>query len=344
MPLGCAMKDALGWTYIILGVLLGGIAIYGDVDSLGAIRAQAQSVRWTKEFGTIVSSAVEVVHGDRGQEREEAVLRYEYVAGGKKRESTNYRAGTQALLPSIDGSVEFAHLAKPGDGVTVWYDPENPDDAAIEVGLGRVDALAVVFLFLLNLGAIGAWCGYWMRRRSFARFADSAGVPVLEDDERLCLRLPRQRPATFALVAMLVASGASFVVLVVFDGIDIAVSDAAGLLGGFVVLGAVLWWRQRAQLLTGCRDLVVDGPRGRLRLPQTFGRVDSREIELASIRDVEVVRANKSRSSPIYAVEIVSASDEDSPTRLRLVKWNEPLRGEVFAKFLKERIERARGK
>jgi len=79
-------------------------------------------------------------------------------------------------------------------------------------------------------------------------------------------------------------------------------------------------------------------------LPQTFGRVDSREIELASIRDVEVVRANKSRSSPIYAVEIVSASDEDSPTRLRLVKWNEPLRGEVFAKFLKERIERARGK
>ena len=84
------MKDALGWTYIILGVLLGGIAIYGDVDSLGAIRAQAQSVRWTKEFGTIVSSAVEVVHGDRGQEREEAVLRYEYVAGATESSRTGY--------------------------------------------------------------------------------------------------------------------------------------------------------------------------------------------------------------------------------------------------------------
>jgi hypothetical protein len=113
-------------------VVLAGLVffLYRQHQRSQAVRAAARS--WQQTTGTVVSSTVQVRRTGRSRS-EIPVVVYQYVVHGQTYHGQTVRAGERFFSARLAGQArETAARYPSGASVTVYYDPQNPAESALE--------------------------------------------------------------------------------------------------------------------------------------------------------------------------------------------------------------------
>jgi Protein of unknown function (DUF3592) len=149
------MLDAtqLLWTEIAAAVCL--LIFAGQVYNLLRLRNQMEASKaWIKIEGEIIASQARVPlsHTSDDQTDVEAAIRYRYRIGGQNYESDRIKIGGQtATTRALAEAVVAKHPV--GAVVDVFYDPHNPESAALEPH--KQDNLVTQLVFAIVFGGIG---------------------------------------------------------------------------------------------------------------------------------------------------------------------------------------------
>jgi hypothetical protein len=166
------------WPLLVLLIgLVGVIAITGTV-SAGLLSA-LQALSWDKTEGRITQSAVlaEERQYDNGSRfvwyRRD--LRYEYWVAKQRYESSrigfsttdeDYESGDRTYADQV------VSRYSPGDPVTVYFDPAQPDSASLSRGEGMI--VGFVIGLIMTAGATFGLRLWWRRRSAVDRLRQSA--------------------------------------------------------------------------------------------------------------------------------------------------------------------------
>ena len=113
---------------IILGAL--GFFLYRRYQQGNAARESAQS--WPSTSGVVLSSSVQVRRSNRSRS-EYPVVVYQYEVNGKSYQGQRIKAGDKFMSIRISGETQATVARYPvGSRVTVYYDPNNPSESALE--------------------------------------------------------------------------------------------------------------------------------------------------------------------------------------------------------------------
>lgn len=137
--------DEFGWIMTGLGILMGiagticsialpllilggvGYLIHKRIQQGKAFREAAQT--WPSTRGTVLMSSVQM--GYRGSVH--PVVVYQYEVNGKPHQSQIIKAGEQYLNIRLAGQAQETVNRYPiGATVTVYYNPDNPAESALE--------------------------------------------------------------------------------------------------------------------------------------------------------------------------------------------------------------------
>ncbi|MBV6395014.1 MAG: hypothetical protein HFACDABA_00585 [Anaerolineales bacterium] len=131
--LGVLLSIAGGACAVIVPLLflIGfGIFFYRRYQQGNTLRASAQS--WSSTSGVVLSSSVKVRHSGRSRSDYPAVV-YQYEVNGKSYQSQRIKAGDKFMSVRIIGEAQATVARYPaGSRVTVFYDPNNPSESALE--------------------------------------------------------------------------------------------------------------------------------------------------------------------------------------------------------------------
>jgi hypothetical protein len=119
-------------TIILPILILGGIGffIYRRSQQGTAYRQNAQS--WPSTRGTVLMSTLQVKRTGRSRSEVPLVL-YQYEVNGKEHQGQRIKAGEQFLSIRVAGEARATVARYPvGAKVTVYYNPENPAESALE--------------------------------------------------------------------------------------------------------------------------------------------------------------------------------------------------------------------
>lgn len=118
---------------VVLMLTLVGIALVARARKWPASRSPA--ARWPHTLGTVQSSTVQVSFGATSR-RESPLVLYAYQVEGQAFQGRRVRASDKfgRTMPGGDGCSASATVARypAGTPVTVYYDPLNPANSALE--------------------------------------------------------------------------------------------------------------------------------------------------------------------------------------------------------------------
>jgi hypothetical protein len=124
-----------GLCTIILPILIiGGIGyyLYKRNQQSMAQRQDAQQ-NWSSTTGTVLMSSVQSSRSSTGGYSTYPVVVYQYEVNGKTHQSQNIRAGDKYLKVNVSWQAQETVNKYPiGAKVTVYYDPNNPAECALE--------------------------------------------------------------------------------------------------------------------------------------------------------------------------------------------------------------------
>ncbi|UCD75213.1 MAG: DUF3592 domain-containing protein [Phycisphaerales bacterium] len=279
------------------------------------------------------------------QHKAEITFSYEVV--GVSYTGDTYRFG--AFSSSDRGHAEGVIARYPeGAEVEVHYNPADPSEAVLEVGIGAMQMFLFLFLTPFNLIMLWLWgVNIGAVRRMITR-PPAGGVPIVMRGATTHVRLPRISPLTAAGAAALAVSFISIFIIAFGTGMDppmwaVQVVWAAAL--GLAML--VYFWRTYL-VGSGAKDLVIDDGAGMLSLPQTFGRKEDVIVAMAAVDAVEVRtithHSSKGGTSYTYAPELSWRDEGGELQRDRLAEWHDEARAKAFVDWLRRRIaEHTRG-
>lgn len=124
---------------------------------------------WTRTTARILESRVERLEpsDEQAWERFALVLRYEYEARGRTRESRQVWIGSSAATPSDDPRAlrRWVERFPAGQDAPVWFDPADPAQAVLvrELPRGQVGVSLVVGAVLVAAGLYGLARLAWPR-------------------------------------------------------------------------------------------------------------------------------------------------------------------------------------
>jgi len=108
-----------------------GLVFYRNSRKSAAERQAAQS--WPSTQGTILSSSLQWHHGPDNSSSQVAVVVYQYEVNGKSYQGQVIKAGERFLRVRRPGDNRAIVSRYPaGKSVSVYYDPSDPADAALE--------------------------------------------------------------------------------------------------------------------------------------------------------------------------------------------------------------------
>lgn len=108
-----------------------GVVLYRRMQQSSAEEKAAQS--WPTTNGTILSSSLQWRGGAHGTQSQEAIVIYQYQVSGQIYQGRTVRAGEQFLTVRVPGQAQAIVSRYPASAqVTVYYNPANPSDAALE--------------------------------------------------------------------------------------------------------------------------------------------------------------------------------------------------------------------
>jgi hypothetical protein len=118
----------IGLPLLIVGGLV--FFLYRQYQRSTTARAAAQT--WTAAPGMVVSSTLRVKRTGRSRS-EIPVVVYQYVVNGKTYHGETVRAGEKFFSARLAGQARETVARYPaGSSVTVYYDPANPANSALE--------------------------------------------------------------------------------------------------------------------------------------------------------------------------------------------------------------------
>lgn len=119
---------------VILPILIiGGVGyyLYKRNQQSSAQRQSAQN--WASTTGTVLMSSVQSSHSGSGGHSTYPVIVYQYQVNGKTYQSQTLRAGDKYLKVNVSWQAQETVDKYPiGKQVTVYYDPNNPAECALE--------------------------------------------------------------------------------------------------------------------------------------------------------------------------------------------------------------------
>jgi hypothetical protein len=121
-------------TVIIPILIIGGIGyyLYKRNQQSMAQRQDAQQ-NWSSTNGTILMSSVQSSRSSTGGYSTYPVVVYQYQVNGKSYQSQTIRVGDKFLKVNISSKAQETVNKYPiGAKVTVYYDPNNPAECALE--------------------------------------------------------------------------------------------------------------------------------------------------------------------------------------------------------------------
>ena len=91
---------------------------------------------WSSVEGEVVGVEIRDARLYRGRKGYQGFVSYQYIVDGQAYTSAVFRFGSgTGKTSSYDRAVERVSTYQPGDPVSVYYQPEDPANAALEVGV-----------------------------------------------------------------------------------------------------------------------------------------------------------------------------------------------------------------
>ncbi len=115
---------------------------------------ESATLSWPSTQGIVTESFVKLLHSSRGRNSIRPTVVYAYVVNERQYVSSNRGYGIVAGPQYWAGEIVAKYPV--GGVVTVYYDPNNPSDAVLEVGRGWAWPLTAAAGLLLIIPAIFA--------------------------------------------------------------------------------------------------------------------------------------------------------------------------------------------
>jgi len=137
---------------ITLGIIfaLVGAAIF-FFFALPPLQYANSSKSWPTVQGTVTRSEIDVWSSD-GRTHYEPKIAYNYIVDGKKYTSSQIKAGDPAPDNNVTNAKRLQAEYPVDSEVTVYYDPELPESAALQPGSNGIDylpaAMCGIFFFV----------------------------------------------------------------------------------------------------------------------------------------------------------------------------------------------------
>lgn len=119
---------------IILPILIiGGIGYYLYKRNQQSMAQRQDAQNWASATGTIMMSSVQSSRSGTGGYSTHPVVVYQYEVNGKTYQSQTIRVGDKFLKVNLSSRAQSTVDKYPiGAKVTVYYDPNNPAECALE--------------------------------------------------------------------------------------------------------------------------------------------------------------------------------------------------------------------
>lgn len=120
-------------TVILPILIIGGIGYYLYKRNQQSMAQRQDSQNWSSTIGTILMSSVQSRRSGTGGYSTIPVIVYQFEVNGKTFQSQNVRVGDKYLKVNVSWQAQETVDKYPiGKKVTVYYDPNNPAECALE--------------------------------------------------------------------------------------------------------------------------------------------------------------------------------------------------------------------
>ena len=331
------MKPKAGALLLFFGVFWSGMVLIFDGIFLAPAWRQLKARDYVPVEATIRSSEV-TVHSDGEGTTYGLKMAYEYSVGDTEYIGNKYRYGRFSSSDRWAYRVVDSH--PPGRKVTAYYNPHNPGDAVLSVGIGGSDLFMALFLTPFNVVMLGLWCaGATLTWRKWFKPAFGA-VKIATSLRRTRVRLVEFPTLAVPAGVLAVSSFLSVFVVAPFYG-GFHPSLRVMMVTWSVVLALTFCFTIWHVILrfSGKYDLVLDELGGWVDLPATNGRKTRRRVGLKAITAarIETLREPKRSddSPPRYAL-ILELSE--NPQKETLVKWGSLEKTTALANWLRTKL------
>ncbi|HEX8876494.1 MAG TPA: DUF3592 domain-containing protein [Phycisphaerales bacterium] len=335
------------WPQLLAAVIAIGFAVgVLAFDVFVAVVVTRQIVAqqtWKTAQGTIVSSVVTASRrgnvsstpgrprGSTTKSRYGLRVSYTYSVDGKELVSERISIASFGD-PSFRHESEAAGVYPQGSPVTVYYNPADPSQSALRVGLQPEMAVPGFILLTFNAAlfyAIRTAVCWWRVRR------DPIRVFLQHDDgNRALLRLTSFSALDLAVVVVLIGSFISVFVVAFAVPTPLTARAALALVLIIVLSAAAAFLWRNVRLNAGHRDIVVDRTLGRLSLPLLAGEREPAELRLSDIDRIEVVLDHdRLKNRRVTRRLIVHAAGLAEPREV--ARWLEASEAKLLAGWLR---------
>jgi hypothetical protein len=332
-------RGSLGF-FIVFGLFW--TAIVGVFDAWIGYNMYRQSQ--AESFLTcegIIRQAEMTTHSDSDGTTYGVDLEFTYTVDGRPYIGNRYRYGS--FSTSDHGYIRSVlDRYSPGTTVIVRYDPANPKDSVLEVGVGSTEMMLLLFLTPFNLVMLWLWMaiGGGIRRR--ITNPPAGGVPITRRGMNVHVRLPRYSPLTAAGAVALGISFVSIFPVIFTTGMDPPMWVIWTVwIGALASSLAVYFWRTFV-VGSGAKDLVIDTETNMLSLPRTFGRKTDIIAPIEAVREIDVKviahRGSKGGTIYTYAPRLHWTNEDGRHHTEKLADWHDNRRADRFAEWLREQL------
>ncbi len=333
---GNRFLSVFGFFLIFFTIVVG---VFDAVCTYNIYR-QTRAESFPTTSGQITASEVES-HSDSDGTTYGAAITFTYTVNNNLYSSDTWRFGAWSSSDD-DHAREVVGRYPVGQEVTVYYDPDDPESAVLEVGVQPMDMFLLLFLTPFNLIMLWLWSmGIGSLRRKVSK-PPAGGVSIVRRGMCTYIRLPRLSPLTAAGISALAVSFVSIFVVAFGTGMNPpmwVLNVVWGVVAGVAL--AVYFWRTYV-VGSGVKDLVIDDERHVLSLPQSFGRKEDILVPLASVIKTDVRtrvhRSSKGGTSYTYVPRIHWRDQQGQEHEEQLIEWHDSARAYALTQWLAERI------
>ncbi len=290
---------------------------------------QFQANSYPVATGTMTHSEVSVHHGDDSTTYGVEV-KYEYQVDGRRYEGDRYRYGQ--WNSSDDSAQKIVDSLPVGKQVDVRYNPADPGDSVLAVGIQSGDLFLTLFLTPFNLVMLGGW--YTVLAILFPGISGRMARPPRVISRGFTRRLVLA-PAPRLLPAAVVLGISSFLsIFVIGFGFGFSPPMAVIQVVWGIVLGlaGATLMRRPAFSLHG-KGLVIDDVENTFSIVANDQKQSKEAVSLQTVLDVESARKGEA-----YKVVLIYSNEELAECRETLIEVSDPRRAAELAGWVKDQV------
>lgn len=297
-----------GWAFAVFWFAF--VATF-DVYLVNRFAKQLSSASsWQQTTGVIQSSKIVTGHTSKGGKTYRPEISYTYSVDGRAFSSSIIAAGGTDGFGNSD-STQIVQ-ANPVDAtVPVYYDPSDPSDAALMVGLQPRSFMMVIFLIPFN--AVLLAMVVFLRRAHRYAGDPLLGRIVMDDGNRAVLRMSQITPLTAGCLGAGIAGFIGiFVAAFAWSG-QPPLHIAATILGSALAVGCLAaFWRSSA-IASGKYDIELDRTFKRITLPHSRKSYNQESLRFADlIIAIELDSKRKMNKQSTWKLHLSGKNEGDS--------------------------------